>query len=340
MTPSERSPLKIGLALGSGAARGWAHLGVIDELAALGLKPDVIAGCSIGAVVGGAYAAGRFDALKDFAEKLDLFRMAKYFDLSFSGRGLFGGRVLSQWFSHLVGHERIEDLPLPFGCVAADIRSGREVWLREGPLTPAVRASIALPGLLTPLNLEGRWLIDGGVVNPVPISLARAMGADIVIAINLNADIFRPNPEDMRLTARATHHIEGEPDGDDADKSERSWFDELSERLGGSLSRKKDGGKALERPPQQMEIMNNAIALMGDRITKARAAGDPPDLMIQPVLSGVGIMDFHRAEEAAECGRKSVRLLRPYIEDLFGLSEPTKAAKPAKAQLDRTRSKR
>ncbi len=314
--------MRVGLALGSGAARGWAHIGVIEELNRMGIKPDIVAGCSIGALVGGAYAVRRIDELKDFALSLDLFRMMNYFDLSFGRGGMIAGRSLSSWYGGLCGHKQIEDLEIDFASVATDIRTGREVWLRSGPMADAVGASIAIPGIFEPVRLGSRWLADGGIVNPVPISLARALDADIVIAVDLNADTFRPTAEFLRRQ-----------DGDEAvvppeeDKLPWSWADELANRLPSTM--KRGTNKFIrsildpkDRGPQHLEVINNAIAIMGDRITRSRAAGDPPDIMITPALREIGILQFDRAAEAIDLGRKAVRMMRRPIEGLFGIERP------------------
>ncbi len=314
--PVKGQDLRIGLVLGSGAARGWCQLGVIEELEAMGITPDVITGCSIGSVVGGFYAAGKLDELRTFAEELSMLKMVEYFDITWKAGGVIAGARLIKWFdSHFEG-ALIEDLKIPFGAVAADIRTGREVWLREGSLTNAIRASIALPGLLTPWPLGARWLSDGGLVNPVPISLARAMGADVVIAVDLNAGVFRFDG------AQAWDHVPGE-----IMEEERpgTWLDDLAEHLPQGLkeSTRKMLRELLHRRdqgPQQYEVINNAVAIMSDRITKARLAGEPADVMLAPDLAEIGAMQFDKAKEAIEAGRRSVDLMRPAIQAAIGYS--------------------
>ncbi|HEX7970768.1 MAG TPA: patatin-like phospholipase family protein, partial [Thiobacillus sp.] len=191
------SPTRIGLALGGGAARGWAHIGVIRALADAGIEPDIVCGTSIGALVGAAYVGGELDRLEAWVRSLSVQTVVSFLDFSLGGGLIKGDRLIAFFRSHFVDRD-IRDLARPFGAVATDLQRGREVWLREGTVTDAVRASIALPGLFTPARRDGVWLVDGGLVNPVPVSLCRAMGADLVIAVDLNADLLgrhlKPKP--------------------------------------------------------------------------------------------------------------------------------------------------
>ena len=180
---------RIGLALGSGAARGWSHIGVIEALAEAGIEPDIVCGCSIGAVVGAAYVAGELPALKDFAQSLTWREIARMLDVRLSGGGLIGGQEIVAFLRRLKISAPIASYSKPFAAVATDLETGREIWLREGPIDEAVRASISLPGILSPARHADRWLVDGGLVNPVPVSVCRALGADVVIAVNLNGDL-------------------------------------------------------------------------------------------------------------------------------------------------------
>src|SRR3954470_978064 len=184
-----RSRLKIGLALGGGAARGWAHIGVMRVLEREGIVPDVIAGSSVGAVVGGCYAAGKLDEVEAFARSLTKRRVMGLLDFHISGSGLIGGDRLRRLLERDLGPMRVEDLPIRFATIVTELGTGHEIWLTRGPLVAAMRASYALPGILDPVRLGGRWLMDGALVNPIPITTARALGADIVICVNLNSDI-------------------------------------------------------------------------------------------------------------------------------------------------------
>lgn len=177
---------RLGIALGSGAARGWAHIGILRALEQVGIVPDVVSGTSIGALVGAAYASGRLDSLADWVTGIDWWEIIRYMDLRLGG---VEGERLMQAFRERVEDAPIETLPKPFGAVATDLHTGHEVWFQNGSLLEAVRASIALPGLFSPVRYQGRWLVDGGLVDPLPVSLCRALGADRVIAVNLNGDI-------------------------------------------------------------------------------------------------------------------------------------------------------
>jgi NTE family protein len=183
-----KSNLKIGIVLGAGSARGWAHIGVLRALHKAGIRPDIICGTSIGALVGAVYANGGLDELEDWVLSLTWRKVLGFFDFSFNGGFLKGARLMTYLHDNLL-ETTVEDLALPFGAVATDLRTGREIWLREGRAADVVRASIALPGLFTPCEHEGRLLVDGALVNPVPVSLCRAMGADFVIAVDLGSGL-------------------------------------------------------------------------------------------------------------------------------------------------------
>ena len=279
-----KSRKKIGLALGSGAARGWAHIGVLRALTRLGLQPDLIAGCSIGALVGAAYAAGELDSLEQWVRGFTRLQVMSLLDPTFSG-GLFRGDKVFGVAEERVGELTFAELQLPFACVATELETGREHWLQEGPVMGAVRASCSIPGMFVPVQLDGRWLIDGAVVNPVPVSLCRAMGADLVIAVNLNSDTRQnwSSHDDDEVAAR--HPL-------------LQW-----------LPKRNHAGA-----PSMLGVMNNSISIMQERITRARMAGDPPEIALNPHLGGVAIMDFHRASEAIAEGEACVERMIPFIE--------------------------
>ena len=180
----------IGLALGGGGARGFAHIGVIRTLLAHGIEPDIIVGTSIGAVVGGCHAAGRLDVLEEWARGLTRRGILGYLDISLTGGGLIGGGKLAARLEETLGDTRIEALPIRFATITTEVGTGHEIWLTRGRLVDAMRASYALPGIFPPVALDGRWLVDGALVNPVPVSAARVLGARLVIAVNLNSDIL------------------------------------------------------------------------------------------------------------------------------------------------------
>jgi NTE family protein len=284
---------RIGLALGGGSARGWAHIGVIRALEEADIAVDVVAGTSIGAVVGGCWLAGRLGDLELFARSITKRRMLQLMDFSLSGRGLIGGNRLGTMLSEHLGDMRIENLGRDFTAVATELGTGHEIWLSSGRMVESIRASYALPGIFTPIRVGGRWLVDGALVNPVPVSVTRAFGARMVVAVNLSADSFGKG-------AVIHHQIPLPIDPDEAgvaaaDAPVRgSWFRPFG-------TGKTDGLPTL--PGVMMEAYN----IIQDRITRARLAGDPPDLMIGPKLAKVGQFDFYRAAESIDAGYEATR---------------------------------
>lgn len=309
--PPRRGKPKIGLALGGGAARGWAHIGVLDVLVEAGYAPDVIAGTSIGAVVGGCFAAGKLPALTEFAANLTKRRVVGLMDFHIGGAGLIAGGRLKRLLERDLTDIRIEALPLRFAAIATELGTGHEIWLTHGPLVEALRASYALPGVFDPVKLGGRWLMDGALVNPVPVTAARALGADVVICVNLNSD----------LSGRGTTIQNHSSDPDPAPTAEilpeldvrptSRWLDGISgaaRRMRGFL------GRASNDQPGLAGVMVDAFNITQDRISRSRLAGDPPDIMIGPKLARVGLFDFHRADEAVELGRLAAKRALDEIE--------------------------
>ena len=278
----------IGLALGGGAARGFAHIGVIRTLEAHGIVPDVIVGTSIGAVVGGCYAAKEMDNLDNWARTLTVRGVLGYLDISLSGSGLIGGGHLAAQLEAGLKESRVEDLPIRFAAIATEFNTGHEIWLTRGRLSDALRASYSLPGIFPPVLIGGRWLVDGALVNPVPVSAARALGARLVIAVNLNSDLFG------RGTIIANHgpdENETAPEPAKVNGFRRMFSGERS------LRRQFFGRRG---SPGLPTVMVEAFNVMQDRITRARLAGDPPDVLISPRLGGIGWFDFHRAADAVD----------------------------------------
>ena len=301
----------IGLALGGGAARGFAHIGVIRTLEAHGIVPDVIVGTSIGAVVGGCYAAKEMDNLESWARTLTVRGVLGYLDISLSGSGLIGGGHLAARLEAGLKESRVEDLPIRFAAIATEFNTGHEIWLTRGRLTDALRASYSLPGIFPPVLIGGRWLVDGALVNPVPVSAARALGARLVIAVNLNSDLFG------RGTIIASHG----PDENEiaAEPPKTNGFRRM---FGGERSLRRQFFGRRGRPGLPT-VMVEAFNVMQDRITRARLAGDPPDVLISPRLGGIGWFDFHRAAEAVETGSEAAtKALDAVTEAVTALSQP------------------
>ncbi|TXN46138.1 NTE family protein rssA [Methylobacterium sp. WL18] len=282
---------RIGLALGGGSARGWAHIGVIRALEEGGIHPTVVAGCSIGAVVGACYAAGRLDRLETFARELTRHRVVRLIDPRFPGSGLIAGNRLRRRLFADLGTRRIESLPIRFGCVATEFGSGLEVSLTEGPTVEAVRASYAIPGLFPPVTHEGRVLMDGTLVNPVPVALARALGADLVICVNLNGDTGGP----------VVHEVP-------APAARRSFLQLIRARLPGF-----EPQEAEIPVPGIARVVLGAFNITQDRISRARLERDPPDVAIGPDVAAFGLFDFHKAAEGIDIGYRAARAALPRI---------------------------
>jgi NTE family protein len=318
---SVRRPV-IGLALGGGAARGFAHIGILRTLLANGIVPHVVVGTSIGAVVGGAYAAGHLDTLEEWARGLQPRNIFGYLDIRLNGSGLIGGTKLAAQLEAAMGDNLIEDLPIKFATVATEVRTGHEIWLTHGRIVEAMRASYALPGIFSPVLVGDRWLVDGALVNPVPVSAARAFGAEIVIAANLSSDVFAHSttiyshgPAPVEVTVAPTPEV---LDPAPAPAPKRGFGRLFSER---TMKREFFGGGGR---PGISTVMVDAFNIMQDRITRARLAGDPPDLLISPRVGQIGWFDFHRADDLIAHGiRAAERAIESIQEAIDILVPPT-----------------
>ena len=288
---------KIGLALGAGAARGWSHIGVIERLQEAGVSVSVVAGTSIGALIGGCYAANLLDELKDFALTLTRRRLFSFLDISWGGSGLISGDRLSTLLDKHMGELKFSDLQLPFICIATELLTGHEIWLREGSVVTAMRGSYALPGVFKPSRRNGQWLIDGAVVNPIPVSACRAMGARLVIAVNLNSDAFGGTViqqsfgiDEKSLTAA------------DKPPSSKEKPSMLRQMIGSSDE------------PGLTTVLVAAFNISQDRLARSRLAGDPPDISIVPRTPDIGLFEFDKAREAIDAGREAAERVLPEIE--------------------------
>jgi NTE family protein len=287
------------LALGGGSARGWAHIGVLRALNAAGIYPDIVAGTSIGAVVGGCYVAGELDALERFARELTRRKVLGFLDFNFSGSGLINGQRLCDVLDARLKNINIEALSKRFIAVATEIGTGHEIWLSRGGIVDAMRASYALPGIFRPVCINGRWLFDGALVNPIPVSVCRALGARYVIAVNVNWDpcsrgTVVPHMEgalDQPVPAEAEAEAE-DPETGLIARNGRAVKKLLQRQIFGRT----DNGPGISR------VMMEAFNIVQDRIARSRLAGDPPDMIISPRLPAFGLFDFHRAEAMIECG--------------------------------------
>lgn len=297
---------RIGLALGSGSARGWAHIGVIDALTEAGIAPDVICGSSMGALVGAAHVAGRLGPLKAWAEGATWRKIAGLTDLRFTGGGLVSGRQIMTFLRDLDISAAIESYGIQYAAVATELSTGREIWLQTGPIHEAVRASIALPGILSPILSNGKWLLDGGLSNPVPVSVCRALGADVIIAVNLNGEL---------LGRRFT-----EPEPPETPRSSLVSTEALRRVLGQfplpgrRLAANGETPSTGVAPPGYFDVLASAINIMQDHITRTRLAGEPPHVMLVPRLRTIGLMEFNRAAEAIAEGRACVEQALPALK--------------------------
>lgn len=305
----KRAPL--GLALGGGVARGWAHIGAIRALIEAGIKPDIVAGTSIGAVVGAAYLAGKLDILEDWALSLNRRKIMGYMDVRWGGSGLMRGERLARVLRYYFGEMKIEDLDRKFAAVTCDLRTGYEVWLQNGPIIPAIRASYALPGAFEPIQVDGRFMIDGALVNPVPVSTCRALGAHMVIAISLNGDAFGP--------IGTSHEISFE------DEEEEGSVDAL-ELASQSLNKLRPDRLLLQsmmgdvksgKSPKMGSVMMGTLNIVMDRLSRSRLAGDPPDVFVAPRIGHIGMMEFTRAEELIERGYRAMQHEIPLISSVM-----------------------
>lgn len=283
----------IAFALGGGAARGWAHIGMLTCLKDAGIKPELICGTSMGAVAGACYAAGKLDELKDFAFSMTKRRMFSFMDVRLGG-GIIKGNHLTKELDKYFGKTRIEDLDIPFVSIATELATGHEIWLRDGPIVPAIRASFAMPGVFSPLDIDGRWLTDGALVNPIPVSVCRAFGARIVIAFGLTSEVY--------LTKN---------NGVDSVEQDLTDDKTATEKM---VKQVKQGlRKVKTNEPNIGAVTMASFNIMQDRIARTRLAGDPPDAMVTPNVEHIGTFEFDKAKELYELGYDAAHKALPSI---------------------------
>jgi len=299
--------MKIGLALGSGSSRGWSHIGVINALRAQGIEPDIVCGTSIGSLVGASYVSNNLQKLEDWVCSLSKLETARFFEINSSLNGFVNTERLHGFLQKYVADDvaLISSLNKKYASVATDLETGREVWLTEGTLLEAVWASIALPGLFPAINNNNKWLVDGGLVNPVPISVCRALGADVVIAVNLNGDIvgkhFNKPPQRIKRDTGVVGRI----------------TDFVSDYTAAVFSKVRPANEA----PGLFEAIAGSVNITQDRITRSRMAGDPPDILLSPKLAHIGLLEFYRANEAIAEGQKCVERMMPEINHVLNMSQ-------------------
>lgn len=302
--------LNIGLALGSGSSRGWSHIGIINALVELGIQPSIVTGTSVGSLVGAAYVTGNMDRLKAWACSLTKLDVARFIEINTSMTGFVNKDRFHEFLNQYIADDNtvIEALPKTYAAVSTDLETGREVWHVNGSLIQAVWASMSLPGLFPAIRDNNRWLVDGGLVNPVPVSVCRALGADIVIAVNLNGDIVgkrfkKPEPVKKRDTGVGVKITEL-----------------VREYTNFSFMNSDDSQQSPSiQSPSLLDAIAGSVNITQDRITRSRMAGDPPDIIFSPKLSGIGLLELYRAREAIEEGRQCVQRMLPEIEYVLGV---------------------
>jgi len=301
--------LKIGLALGSGSSRGWSHIGIINALAELGVTPNIITGTSVGSMVGAAYVAGNMDRLAAWACSLTKFDVARFIEINTSMTGFVNSERFHDFLNQYIASDKdlIENLPKVYAAVSTDLETGREVWHTSGSLIQAIWASMSLPGLFPAIRNNNRWLVDGGLVNPVPVSVCRALGADIVIAVNLNGDIVGKRFNKPVAVRKTDNSVGGKISELVREYTNISFFNSHDSH----------------QPPSLLDAIAGSVNITQDRITRSRMAGDPPDIVFSPKLSDIGLLELYRAKEAIAEGRKCVQRKLPEIEYVLGTVKKT-----------------
>ncbi|NRA55628.1 MAG: patatin-like phospholipase RssA [Gammaproteobacteria bacterium] len=297
---------KIGIALGSGSAKGWAHIGVLKALAQLGVKPDVVAGCSVGAFVGAAYATDNLAELEQWVNGFSSWDLVSMLDISLRRGGLMSGEKVFEQAKSMIGDINVEDLELPFIAVATDLYGGNEVWLKRGCLQDVVRASCAIPGLLAPVRLGERYFIDGAVVNPIPINVCRALGADVVIAVDLYGypEVVTDSHPVMRSGKNALKSDNERSHFNHLINQSRDYFNDFTKRF----------VRSNRSELNMFAVMTSALEILEYRQKKSRLAGDPPEVLIQPQVAHIGSMEFNRASESILAGEQAVYKIKHLIE--------------------------
>jgi NTE family protein len=298
---------RIGLALGSGSARGWSHIGIIDALAEAGIEADIVCGTSIGSLVGAAYVTGRLSDLRQWAEKASWRDIVPLMDIRLAGGGVIDGNAVVSWLRSLGIDGPIESHAKRYAAIATDLATGREIWFERGPILEAVRASIALPGILSPVKINEKWLVDGGLSNPVPVSVCRALGADVIIAVNLNGDLLGRRfasepPAEAPLSSQIPNEFIAS-----VLKQLPPVLHEQATQIAQRLLPQRSS------TPGYFQVLANSINIMQDYVTRARLAGEPPHVMLAPRLRDIGLMEYNRAAEAITEGRYCVEQAMPML---------------------------
>lgn len=313
----------LALALGGGMARGFSHIGVLKTLNRHNIYPSLITGTSIGAVVGSCYLAGKVDDLEEWALSLNRMKIFSYLDLRVRSAGLVGGKKLMQLLESHFEDMKLEELPHPMTCIATDLTTGHEVWLRRGNIVNAMTASFALPGVFPPVDLDDRYLVDGALVNPCPVSPCQALGARMTIAVDLNTDLIgKATSPEANVQKVAGFDVFN---NNDVPPEQQKPF--KSSAIGRRLFRRE------ENNPSLFGVMVSGLGILQDRLTRSRLAGEPPDIHIKPPIGHIGLLEFEKAaeliqhgEEVAEKAIPDIKaaiavLLRPDVSDQYFAQE-------------------
>jgi len=307
--PNQHMRPKIGLALGGGVARGWTHIGALRALTRAGFVPDIVCGTSIGAVVGGFYLAGHLDQLEEWARSLSKRRMISYLDIVTRGSGLFAGKKLEKLMRDYLGDITIEDLDRKFASVATEMATGHEIWIQSGSLVDAIRASYALPAVFPPFKHNNRWLIDGALVNPVPVSVCRALGARLVVGITLNSDAF--GKSSLQSTEEFAEM--------DFDASENNNSKSFARHMSAQRLMMRQIFGTGQKSPGIGTVMLSSLNIIMDRLARSRMAGDPPDVLVAPRIGHISLLEFDKAEEMIELGESAIERILPQLDEAIGI---------------------
>jgi NTE family protein len=308
----------VGLALGSGSSRGWAHIGAIEALEEEGIPIDNVAGSSVGSYVGALYASGSLKSLKEFVLSMDGKKVFSYFDVVLPRSGILNGtKRLKELFSFHTDAEDFSELNIPVMMVATDLTTGKKVVLKSGNILTALRATMSIPGLFAPVMVKGRWLVDGGLVDPVPVGVARALEADVVIAVDLNSGVVSHQKPKRKIKPAVPKTVDSTAYDSELLNKMVAYYEHaetsFTSRINELLHRESS-------TPDIIETVMTSINIMQERITRINLAVEPPDVLIQPRLGQLKMMDFDQVEQTIEEGYISVK---EKIADIKKLLEPT-----------------
>lgn len=313
--------MKIGLALGSGAARGLAHIGAIKVLEKNKIPIDIIAGSSMGALIGGAYASGlKVETMEEIATNVDRKLTAKMFSPTVSFSGFIEGKRISDFLGHIIGNKNIEDLDIRFVCVATDILSGEEIVIDQGSLIEAIRASISIPVFFTPVKHKDSFLVDGGIVNPVPVDLARRLGADTVIAVNVIPQISSSLKKSKMKRRKTSKRNKKELNSRRINMALANYIKNRINNMSGILKVSellKKVEKEKLASPNFINIFLNTINIFEGEIIKLKLEINQPDFLIEPNTSLINSREFYKAEEAIKAGERAAEKIIPDIKSII-----------------------